>query len=148
MVDTTKIKVPAKWAAKLFSKANVLCYQLSGGKVWGTMGGTPVCLVTMTGRKSGRKITIPLMYNPSGENVVLVASFGGAPKNPVWYYNVTTNPDVVVQVGRNKRKMRAKQAKREEKTVLWPAIVANFPAYEVYQTRTERDIPVIVCTPV
>jgi F420H(2)-dependent quinone reductase len=138
---------PPKTLIKLISKLNVLLYRLSGGKIMGKMSGTPICLVTMTGRKSGRKITLPLMYNPNGDTVILVASLGGAPKSPVWYHNLVANPLVEIQIGSKRRKMSVKQASPEEKKALWPAIVANFPNYELYQERTERDIPVMICSP-
>jgi deazaflavin-dependent oxidoreductase (nitroreductase family) len=111
------------------------------------MRGTPICLVTMTGHKSGKKHTIPLMYNPNGEDVILVASLGGAPKNPLWYYNVKAQPNVEIQVGRRKRAMCARQALPNEKAALWPSIVANFPSYGAYQQQTARDIPVMICSP-
>jgi deazaflavin-dependent oxidoreductase (nitroreductase family) len=87
------------------------------------------------------------MYNPDGENVILVASLGGAPKNPIWYSNIMSNPNVTVQVGSLCRKMRAEQVSSTEKARLWPSIVANFPSYAEYQRKTDRDIPVIICTP-
>jgi deazaflavin-dependent oxidoreductase (nitroreductase family) len=139
---------PGKTAVKFFSRLNVLLYRLTGGRVMGKLKGAPICLVTMTGRKSGRKITFPLMYNPDGDNVILIASFGGGPKNPVWYYNLMANPNVVIELGAKKQEMRATQATPEQKAALWPSIVANYPDFEVYQQKTSRDIPVIICSPV
>jgi deazaflavin-dependent oxidoreductase (nitroreductase family) len=139
---------PNKAVIKFASKLNVFVYRLTGGRVMGKMKGAPICLVTMTGRKSGRKITFPLMYNPDGGNVILVASLGGAPKNPVWYYNLMANPKVIIQLGAKKQEMLATQASPEQKAALWPSIVANYPDFEVYQKKTERDIPVIICSPV
>jgi deazaflavin-dependent oxidoreductase (nitroreductase family) len=101
----------------------------------------------MTGRKSGRTLTLPLMYNPDGANVILVASLGGSPRHPTWYHNLMADPLVTIQLGATRRKMHATQATPEQKAALWPAIVANFPNYEIYQNRTSRDIPVIICTP-
>jgi deazaflavin-dependent oxidoreductase (nitroreductase family) len=139
---------PSKTVVKFFSKLNVLLYRLTGGRVMGKLKGAPICLVTMTGRKSGRKITFPLMYNPDGDNVILIASFGGGPKNPVWYYNLMANPNVVIELGAKKQEMRATQASPEQKAALWPSIVANYPDFAVYQQKTSRDIPVIICSPV
>jgi deazaflavin-dependent oxidoreductase (nitroreductase family) len=143
----TAPNLPSKRVIRLLSKLNVLVYRLSGGRLMNKMQGTPICLVTMTGRKSGKSITIPLMYNPDGATVILVASLGGAPQNPVWYYNLMAHPAVTIQVGTERRRMLARQADSAEKARLWPAIVANFPSYETYQRYTERDIPVIVCAP-
>jgi deazaflavin-dependent oxidoreductase (nitroreductase family) len=139
---------PNKAIVKFLSNLNVALYRLSGGRIMGKLKGAPICLVTMTGRKSGRKITFPLMYNPDGDNVILIASFGGGPKNPVWYYNLMADPNVVIQLGAKKQAMRATQATPEQKAALWPSIVANYPDFEVYQKRTSRDIPVIICSPV
>jgi deazaflavin-dependent oxidoreductase (nitroreductase family) len=139
---------PPKLLIKLSSKVNVFLYRLSGGRITGKLFGTPICLVTMTGRKSGRDITIPLMYNPDGENVILVASLGGAPKNPLWYYNLIAHPRVTIQMGSTRREMLAEQATPEQKAALWPVIVANFPNYELYQQRTQRDIPLMICSPI
>lgn len=132
---------------RLFTALNVFVYKLSGGRLMNSMMGTPICLVTMTGAKTGRKRTIPLMYNPHGDDVILVASLGGAPRNPLWYYNLVAHPDVEIQDGARKRRMRCRQASPEEKAALWPAIVANFPSYGAYQRRTDRDIPVMICSP-
>lgn len=143
-----KAKLPPKAVLKLFVKANVAIYRLTGGRVWGTMQGSPICLVTMTGRKSGRSITMPLMYTPHGDDVLIVASLAGSDKHPVWYHNIVANPEVSIQVGSRTRKMRARQAEPEEKARLWPALVASYPPFEDYRKRTERDIPVMVCEPV
>ena len=136
-----------KGLMRLFTRLNVLVYRLSGGRLMNSMNGTPICLVTMTGAKSGKKRIIPLMYNPIGEDVILVASLGGAPQNPLWYHNLVAHPDVQIQVGATTRDMRCRQASRDEKDALWPAIVANFPSYGAYQRRTDRDIPVMICSP-
>jgi len=137
-----------KGLMRLFTRLNVFVYRLSGGRLMNRMYGTPICLVTMTGAKSGRKRTIPLMYNPNGDDVILVASLGGAPKNPLWYYNLVAHPDVEIQVGAVKRRMHCRQATPDEKAALWPTIVANFASYGAYQRRTDRDIPVMICSPV
>lgn len=137
-----------KRVMKFFTRLNVVVYRLSGGHLMNKMNGTPICLVTMTGRKSGKKITRPLMYNPSGDNVVLVASMGGAPEHPVWYHNMVACPEVEIEVkGKPKRRMRVHLATAEEKAGLWPGLVQNFPNFEIYAERTDRDIPVLICSP-
>ncbi len=133
---------------RVFTALNVFVYRLTGGRLMNSMMGTPICLVTMTGAKSGRKRIIPLMYNPHGGDVILVASLGGAPQNPLWYYNLLAHPEIEIQVGPVKRRMRCRQASSDEKAALWPEIVANFPSYGAYQRRTDRDIPVMICSPV
>ena len=140
-------KLPPKAILKLISKLNVVFYRLSGGQVMGKLKGSPICLVTMTGRKSGRKITMPLMYTPHGESVLIVASQGGAPQHPVWYHNLIADPHVTVQDGRRVRSMLVRQATPQEKAELWPICVASYPEFADYQAKTERDIPVMICEP-
>ena len=113
----------------------------------GTIGGRQVCLVTMTGAKSGKLRTVPLMYVPYEDGVIIVASLGGAPKHPVWYYNLVSNPDIEVQYRRRKLKLRARRVDADEKARVWPTCVEHYPPYEDYQRRTDRDIPVFVCEP-
>jgi F420H(2)-dependent quinone reductase len=144
---TDPVKLPPKSVLKFISRANVFIYRLSGGRLWNTMQGSPICLVSMTGRKSGRRITMPLMYTPHGEDVLIVASLGGAPKHPVWYHNIVANPEVSIQVGNTVRNMLARQADAAEKAKLWPVLVASYPDFDNYQKATDRDIPVIVCEP-
>ncbi len=144
---TEPAKMPPKWILKAMSRSNVFLYRLSGGRMFNTLAGSPICLVTMTGRKSGRTITMPLMYTPHGEDVLIVASLGGAPKHPVWYHNLVANPDVTIEQGNQTRMMRVRQASADEKAALWPALVASYPPFADYQAKTERDIPVMICSP-
>ena len=111
-------KDPPKWLLKLISGINVFVYKLSGGRMMRTLNGSPICLVTMTGRKSGRILTKPLMYTPHGGDVLIVASLGGAPNHPIWYHNLVANPAITIQVGREVRKRRARQANATEKAEL------------------------------
>ena len=129
------------------SALNVFMYRISGGKIMGTFGGGPVCLVTMTGRKSGKTRVIPLMYNARGDDVILVASRAGTPTSPAWYHNLMANPDVEIQVGKDKRTYHVRQASDEEKAELWPLVVENYKDFDMYQNRTERNIPVLICSP-
>lgn len=138
---------PPKWVLKVMSRINVWGYRLSGGRWMKTLAGSPICLVTMTGRKSGRQITLPLMYVPHGKQVLLGASQGGAPRHPVWYHNLVAHPQITVQTGSLVRRMTVHQASPEEKARLWPVLVASYPPFADYQLRTSRDIPVMVCSP-
>jgi deazaflavin-dependent oxidoreductase (nitroreductase family) len=130
------------------SALNVWLYRLSGGEVMGTYGGGPVCLVTMTGRKTGKKRTLPLMYNPRGDDVILVASRAGTPACPNWYHNLMANPEIEVEVGRDNRRYNVRQADDTEKAELWPLLVGNYKDFDLYQNRTERNNPVRICSPV
>ena len=138
---------PGKAFIKFFTGLNVVLYRMSGGHLMNRMGGAAICLVTMTGHKSGRKKTVALMYTPDGDSVLLVASLGGAPKHPVWYHNLKARPQIEVQLGRVQRTMIAREASSAERTTLWPKVVANYPSFATYQQKTSREIPIFVCTP-
>ena len=112
-----------------------------------TLNGYDICVVTMKGAKSGATRHVPLMYVPNGDGVVLVASLGGAPKHPTWYYNLVAHPDVEVHVKGKTLQLRARIASSEEKAAVWPACVEYYPDYQVYQDRCARDIPVFLCEP-
>lgn len=130
------------------SRANVWVYRQSGGRVGGRwLRGAPVCLVTVTGRRSGQPRTLPLLYLEDGERLILVASQGGMPTHPLWYRNLQAHPDCEVQIGREQRKMRARTASPEEKRAYWPRLTAMYRDYDDYQARTERDIPVVILEP-
>lgn len=130
------------------TRLNVWVYQLTGGKMMSKMKGSPVCLVTMTGRKTGKKRTIALMHTARGEDIILVASMGGAPKSPLWYHNMIATPQIDIQVGSAKRSYAVRQASDEEKAELWPLLVASYSDFDLYQKRTHRNIPVLICSPV
>lgn len=132
---------------KVFSSFNEKVYRLSKGRIMGKLNGYDVCLVTMTGAKSGKQRVIPLMYVPYQEGVIIVASQGGAPKNPVWFNNLLVHPDIDVQYKAKKMKLRARRVDAEEKASVWPVCCEHYPDYAVYQQRTERDIPVFICEP-
>jgi deazaflavin-dependent oxidoreductase (nitroreductase family) len=135
-------------AIRAMSALNVWAYRLSGGRLGGRFpGGAPVCLLTTTGRRSGRPRTAPLLYLEDGDRVALVASKGGMSRHPTWYLNCVANPEVGLEIGRERRRMRARTASAAEKTELWPRLVEMYPSYATYQTRTDRDIPVVVLEP-
>ncbi|HEX2497224.1 MAG: nitroreductase family deazaflavin-dependent oxidoreductase [Actinomycetes bacterium] len=106
--------------------------------------GAPILLLTTTGRKTGRKIIKPLIYQPHGDDYLVVASKGGAPRSPEWYLNLEANPEVEVQVRGDRFKARARAATPEEKPDLWRRMVAVWPDYDEYQKRTDRQIPVVI----
>ena len=134
--------------ARLYGTLNAAVYKMSGGRLMNKgPGSKPICLVTMTGRKTGTKREIPLMHVPHGEQKILVASLGGITKNPVWYYNLKATPDITSTADGVSRAYRAREVSPEEKATLWPIIVDAYPPYDEYQARTDRDIPVFVCDP-
>ena len=138
---------PPRWLMKAVTRLHVLLNHLTGGRLFNTFGGDDVCFVTMKGAKSGRTLTIPLMYVPYRDGLLLVASQGGAPRNPVWYHNLVKHPEIVVSHRRRRMKLRARLANPEEKPELWPICDQHYAPYAEYRTRTTRDIPIFVCEP-
>ncbi|MFF4732053.1 nitroreductase family deazaflavin-dependent oxidoreductase [Streptomyces mirabilis] len=139
---------------KLASRLNVAVYRATGGRIGGKWRvgsafprGVPVCLVTTRGRKSGLPRTLPLLFLRDGDRVVLVASQGGLPKNPLWYRNLQADPQVTVQIRSSVRRMLARTAEPAERAVLWPRLVAMYADFDQYQAWTDRQIPVVICEP-
>lgn len=123
-------------------------FQVTDGRFTWFLG-KPVLLLRTTGAKSGIERTAALVYAKDGKDLVLVASVGGGDKHPGWYHNLLKNPDVGVQIGREKMRMKARVANSEERPRLWRlANENNNNRYDWYQTKTEREIPVVVLTPV
>jgi deazaflavin-dependent oxidoreductase (nitroreductase family) len=127
-----------------FTATHVSLYRASGGRIGRRVSGVPILLLEHVGRKSGQRRTTPLMYVEDGDDLVLVASFGGAPKHPSWWINLRANPETTVQVGGERRPVRAREASPEERGRLWDKAVDAYSDYAVYQTRTDREIPVVV----
>ncbi len=122
-------------------------YRVSGGK-WGqTFFGSPILLLTTSGRRTGRPRTWPLTYLPEGERLIVIASNGGQPNHPAWYLNLRANPQVSVQLGDQTQTMLAQTAEGEERARLWTRLVEEYPAYAGYQRKTDRQIPVVVLQP-
>jgi deazaflavin-dependent oxidoreductase (nitroreductase family) len=126
---------------------HVRVYKLTRGRIWGTFPGypeVPIALIDHVGRKSGERRTTPLIYMPDGDDVVLVASNGGAPKTPAWCGNLLAAPETTVQIGGERRPVVAALAEGDERARLWPKVVEMYPPYGEYQKRTDREIPVLV----
>jgi deazaflavin-dependent oxidoreductase (nitroreductase family) len=111
-------------------------------------GGAPILLLTVLGRRSGLWRRTALIYGRAGGSYVVVASKGGAPENPVWYGNLVTHPEVHVQVKEEKFVARARVASGDERAKLWTVMAGIWPDYDGYQTKTAREIPVVVLDPV
>ncbi len=112
------------------------------------MQGKPVILLTTIGAKSGKIRKTPLMRVEHDGEYAVVASLGGAPKNPVWYYNVKKNPRVELQDGSTSRDYEAREVFGDEKAAWWERAIEAWPDYADYQKKTDRQIPVFVLTPV
>lgn len=130
---------PTGWVAQ-----HIRNYVESNGEQGHHWNGVPTLLLTTRGRKSGKWRRTALIYGRDGDNYIVVASYGGAPKHPTWYLNLRANPEVRVQVGAEKFPARARTAREDEKPRLWQTMTAIWPAYNDYQARTERKIPVVV----
>lgn len=140
--------VPSDSQFRIFNKVHQAVFTASRGRLLGKFYGMPALALTTTGRKSGKPrtsmLTAPVR---DGERIVLVASKGGAPTHPMWFLNLRDNPDVEVLMNGKRRRMRAHVATPEERDALWPRVVAGYKGYAQYQTRTDRDIPVVVLEP-
>jgi deazaflavin-dependent oxidoreductase (nitroreductase family) len=138
----------AKPLIRVMSRLNTWAYRLTNGRIGGTyLHGVPVLLLTVVGRKSGRRLTVPLTYLKDGERAVVAASRAGMDQHPLWYLNLVANPDVEVQFGGDVRPMRAHTADDAERASYWPKLVAVNPDYGAYQARTQRKIPVVILSP-
>jgi deazaflavin-dependent oxidoreductase (nitroreductase family) len=130
-----------------FVGVNARLYRWTGGRLGGKVKGAPVLLLDCIGRKSGRVRTMPVLYLRDGDDLVIVASRAGSDAMPAWFLNLKANPAITVQVGPERRAVRAREATAEETERLWPRLVEMFPDYAVYQERTERQIPVVILNP-
>jgi deazaflavin-dependent oxidoreductase (nitroreductase family) len=121
-------------------------FRANQGKVGGPMADMPILLLTMTGAKTGRTLVRPLCYSRDGDRIVVIASYGGAARNPPWYHNLVANPVVTVEVGAEKFKARVTQVYSSERNRLFDAQAKLMPFFTDYQNKTERRIPVLVLT--
>jgi deazaflavin-dependent oxidoreductase (nitroreductase family) len=121
-------------------------YRLTGGRFGHHLPGVsaPMLLLDHTGARSGVKRTTPLLYIEDGDDVVIVASKGGYPNHPAWYHNLRANPETTVQIGSERRPVRARVASAEERPRLWEKAVSAYSGYRDYQQRTEREIPLVI----
>ena len=122
-------------------------YESSGGTEGTTLRGKPVIILTTEGARTGKVRKTPLMRVEHDGRYAVVASLGGAPKHPVWYYNVLAHPQVQVQDGPARHELTAREVTGEEKALWWDRAVQAWPDYAEYQTKTERQIPVFVLEP-
>jgi deazaflavin-dependent oxidoreductase (nitroreductase family) len=129
----------------LFGKEHVEAYRRTdGAEGFEWRDGSHIILLTTIGHRSGEERTVPLIFGKHGDDYLIVASKGGADEPPSWYVNLEANPSVTVQDRGDVFKAVARTASDEEKKTLWPIMTKEWPAYDEYQTRTERPIPVVV----
>jgi deazaflavin-dependent oxidoreductase (nitroreductase family) len=129
--------------------AHTFLYQRTGGRLGHSIPGIQgkMLLLDHVGAKSATKRTTPLLYVEDGEDVVLIASKGGFPKNPAWFYNLVANPETTVQIGSEVRPVRARVAAAEERDRLWDLADEGYGGYRDYRARAGREIPLVVLSP-
>ena len=149
---TTAKKPPPKppaWLLKTLMALHVFVYRASGGAIGGRFsGGAPVLLLSVRRRKSGTVQTIPLLYTPTDRGVAVIASFGGAEKHPAWYLNLTAAGQAEIDIRREHKRVRCEivEPDSERYRSIWRAAAASYPAYDDYQSRTARKIPIVELT--
>jgi deazaflavin-dependent oxidoreductase (nitroreductase family) len=134
---------PDDWAANQAEK-----YEASGGTEANTLRGVPVVILTTKGRRSGNLRKSPLMRVEHEGTYAVIASQGGAPKHPGWYHNLVAEPRVMLQDGPEAREMQARVATGDERETWWSRATEVWPDYDKYQTKTDRQIPVVLVEPV
>jgi deazaflavin-dependent oxidoreductase (nitroreductase family) len=132
----------------LLGAEHVQRYQETDGDVGYIWNGAPTLLLTTTGRKTGQQRTTPLIFARDGQDYLVVASVGGGPHHPAWYLNLLAEPSAGIQVRGEHIRVSARTAEDAEKQRLWKRVTDVWPNYDVYQTRTDRRIPVVVLRPV
>jgi deazaflavin-dependent oxidoreductase (nitroreductase family) len=124
-------------------------YRVSGGRIFGSLGGTPILLLNTVGRKSGAPRTNAVMYFAQGDGYAIAASFAGEPKHPAWYLNLKDRQTTSIQVGARTLDVSVRETEGEERRRLWEGIVAQDPSFAVYEGRVagQREIPVLFLEP-
>jgi deazaflavin-dependent oxidoreductase (nitroreductase family) len=135
-------------SAASWARDQVELYERSGGTEGTELNGRPVIILTSVGAKTGKIRKNPLMRVEHDGEYAVVASLGGAPQHPVWYYNLTANPHVELQDGPVKKDYQAREVSNSERAIWWERAVAAWPDYASYQEKTTRTIPVFVLTPI
>jgi deazaflavin-dependent oxidoreductase (nitroreductase family) len=128
----------------LFGDAHVEAYRRTNGEEGYDWRGTHCLLLTTTGHRSGEQRTVPLIFGRDGDDYLVVASKGGADEPPAWYVNLEANPSVEVQDRADIFRAAARTASDEERARLWPVMTKEWPDYDEYQTKTERQIPIVI----
>jgi F420H(2)-dependent quinone reductase len=132
-----------RWTGKL----NVPLYRLSRGRIGGKVGRAPVLLLTTVGRKSGQQRTAPVVYLADGENAVVINTNAGNAKVPAWSLNLSANPEAEIEIGRERRRVRARVAEGEERAELWGRHNEQYAGFDDYQVKLDREASVIVLEP-
>jgi deazaflavin-dependent oxidoreductase (nitroreductase family) len=143
----TRLSTISARALKAVGKLNVPLYRASRGRLFGQIAGTPVLLLTTVGRRSGAPRTVPVVYLPDGERMVVIGSNAGHETAPAWSLNLEANPVAEVEVGRERRNVRARVAEGEERAELWRKMNEQYSGFDDYNARTTREIRLFVLDP-
>ena len=138
--------LPDSWLTAA-GKMNVPLYRLSRGRIGGKVGRAPVLLLTTTGRRSGEPRTAPVVYASDGQRLVVIGSNAGNARAPAWSLNLKANPDAEVEIGRERRSVRARVAEGDERAQLWRLMNDQYHGFDDYEARTSRDIAVFALEP-
>ncbi|MCH8129519.1 MAG: nitroreductase family deazaflavin-dependent oxidoreductase [Acidobacteria bacterium] len=132
---------------KYLSAVHAALYRATGGLIGRRLVRNDMCLLTTTGRRTGKRHTVPLLYLRNGDSVVVIASYGGRRHHPQWYQNLLAEPAAELQILDKRFQVTARTAEAAERAQWWPRIVDAYSDYAVYQSRTNREIPVVFLTP-
>ena len=134
-------------ALKATGKLNIPIYRLTGGRVFGSLDGNPILLLTTTGRKSGQQRTAPVIYLPDGDRMVVIGTNAGNLRTPAWALNLEANPDAEVETRRKRRPVRARVAAGDERAELWRRFSERYSGFDDYAANVTRDIRLFVLEP-
>ena len=129
------------------SSLHKVVFKLTRGRVGGRLVDNDMLLLTTAGARTGRDHTVPLLFLRHQESFVVIASYGGRDDHPQWYRNLRANPVATVQVGTRSTEVVARTASGEERSRLWPDVVRAYDQYQDYQSRTDREIPIVILDP-
>lgn len=129
--------------AKTLSTIHTLIYRVTGGRIGRRLVDNDMLLLTTTGRMTGKPHTVPLLYLTDGSTLVVIASWGGRPSHPHWYQNLRHEPEAKVRLPDRSIRVVARTASAEERRAWWPKVVEAYDGYLAYQSRTDREIPVV-----
>ena len=131
------------WNAKTIEE-----FRANGGKVGGNFEGAPLLLLHTIGARSGQERVNPMMYQAVGDDYAVFASKAGAPTNPDWFHNLVAHPDASVEIGTERKPVRARVTSGDERTRIWEIQTERYPGFAEYERKTDREIPVVILEPV
>ncbi len=135
------------WMVRAAGKLNVPLYRISGGRLGGRIAKAPVLLLTTTGRRSGKVRTTPVLYLADAERLVVIGSNAGNERAPAWALNLVDGPEAEVEIGNERRSVRARVAEGAERDELWRRMTERYAGFDAYRDRTGREIKLFVLEP-